>query len=122
MNPLEFNKTYRTRTLNLASIIIQFYSSINSKNEAIRIIGKQLMRSSTSVGANFRAACVARSNRERFAKLSIVVEEADETLYWLELIVEGNLLSKNSVANLMKETDEIVAMTVSSIKTLRKKS
>ncbi|MGA2467480.1 MAG: four helix bundle protein [Thermodesulfobacteriota bacterium] len=81
-----------------------------------RVIGKQLIRSGTSVGANYRSACKGRSKAEFAAKLGIVEEEADETAYWLELIVEGGLLEKNLVEPLLKEANEIVAIMASSRK------
>jgi len=86
---------------------------------AAAVIGKQVLRSGTSVGANYRAACRARSTADMIAKLKIVEEEADETLYWLELLVEAEIVPQNRLESLIKETDEIVAMTVSSILTLR---
>jgi four helix bundle protein len=78
-----------------------------------------LLRSATSVGANYRAACRGRSTAEKISKLKIVEEEADETHYWLELLVEAELVAETRLQDLMKETDEIVAMTVASLKTLR---
>ncbi len=80
-------------------------------------IGKQIVRSGMSVGANYRAACRGRSKAEFIAKLGIVVEEADETCFWLELIIEGNLLPENRVRPLLKEANELTAIFVSSIKT-----
>lgn len=85
------------------------------------IYGKQLIRSSSSVGANYRAVCRAKSQADMINKLKIVEEEADETLYWLEIIIESGLLPENSVSDLMKETDEILSMVVASLRTLRKK-
>ena len=82
-----------------------------------RAIGGHLVRAGTSVGANYRAACRGRSKAEFEAKLGIVVEEADESAYWLELIIEGNLLSKNRVASLVKEAEELAAIMVASIQT-----
>jgi len=71
---------------------------------------RQLLRSATSVGANYRAACRARSAAEFYAKLSIVIEEADETLYWLELLEESGTSTKNAVASITKEAAEIVSV------------
>jgi four helix bundle protein len=79
-----------------------------------RAIGQQLVRSGTSIGANYRAACRARSRAEFIAKLGIVVEEADESAYWLELAIDGGLLHRQRVESLLKETDELVAIVVSS--------
>lgn len=88
---MNFNEDLRNRTKIFAVRIIKMYS-ILKKTDEIRIIGKQLLRSGTSVAANFRAVCRARSDKERFAKLSIVVEEADETLFWLEILEETELI------------------------------
>ncbi len=75
----------------------------------------------TSVGANYRAACKGKSKADFIAKLGIVEEEGDETMYWMELLIEAGLVPAARLSNLMKEADEIVTMTVSSIKTLRAK-
>ena len=88
-------------------------------NKTADVIGRQILRSATSVGANYRAACRAKSTADMIAKLGIVEEEADETLYWLELLVEMELVPETRLSSLIQETDEIIAMTVSSIKTLR---
>jgi four helix bundle protein len=108
------------RTKDLAIRIIKLVEALpNSPTGSV--IGKQLLRSGTSVGANYRAACRARSTADMIAKLKIVEEEADETLYWLELLVEADIVPETRLASLMAETDEILSMTVASIKTLRKR-
>jgi len=86
------------------------------------VIGKQVLRSGTSVGANYRAACRARSTAEFIAKLGIVIEEADESAFWLELIIESGMYKKEAIEPLLKETNEIVAIMVSSSNTARKNS
>ena len=100
--------------------MIQVVQSL-PQNQVANVLGKQLIRSGTSVGANYRAACRAKSPADMIAKLSIVEEEADETGYWLELLIEAGLMSKTTLANLIQEADEITAMTVASIRTLRAK-
>ncbi|MFA5210887.1 MAG: four helix bundle protein [Patescibacteria group bacterium] len=85
-------------------------------------ISKQLVRSGTSVGANYRAVCRSRSEADFIAKLGIVIEEADESAFWLELIIENNLLKKELVNPLLKETNEIIAILVSSLKTMKNKN
>lgn len=80
---------------------------------------RQLVRSATSVGANYRAACRAKSERDMLAKLAIVEEEADESVFWLEILTESGLLQESETADFIREADEIVALTVSSIRTLR---
>ncbi|MDD5542409.1 MAG: four helix bundle protein [Acidobacteriia bacterium] len=83
------------------------------------VIGHQLLRSGASVGANYRAACRARSRADFISKMGIVEEEADESLYWMELLVESKILPQEKLGPLMKETDELLAITISSIKTAR---
>jgi len=78
-----------------------------------------LLRSGTSVGANYRAACRGRSTADVLAKLGIVEEEADESVYWMELLLDAAVVPADRLTGLKKEANEIVAMTVASIKTLR---
>jgi four helix bundle protein len=110
--------TYKARTKGLALRTIKLVETL-SRGETARVIGRQLLRSGTSVGANYRAACRARSTADMIAKLGIVEEEADETLYWLELLVKTALMPESRLHALMRETDEILAMAIASIKTLR---
>lgn len=81
-----------------------------------RAIGSQLVRSGTSVGANYRAACRGRSKAEFVAKLGIVIEEADESGYWMELIAEGELLPTSRIESLLDEANQITAIMVASRK------
>jgi len=113
-------KLFQARTKELALRIIKLVEAL-PKNSTASVIGTQLLRSATSVGANYRAACRARSTADMIAKLKIVEEEADETLYWLELLVEAEIVLETRLVPLMTETNEIIAMTVSSINTLRKR-
>jgi four helix bundle protein len=85
------------------------------------LIARQLARCGTSVGANYRSACRAKSTRDFIAKLGIVEEEADESLYWLELIVEAGLMKPRLVEDLMHEGNEIVAIIVATIRSSRRK-
>ncbi len=107
VNKAEFIEEFKNRTKGLAVSVILFYDKM-LKTEASKIIGKQLIRSVTSTAANYRAACIARSNREFFAKMSIVVEEADETLFWLEMLRDTKLVSEADVEPFIKEITEIV--------------
>jgi four helix bundle protein len=113
-------RAFKARTKELALRVIRLVNSL-PRNRTANVIGHQVLRSATSVGANYRAACRAKSVADMIAKLSIVEEEADETLYWLELLVETDLVPKARLRDLMQETDEITAMIVSSIKTLRRR-
>ncbi len=83
------------------------------------VIGKQLLRCGTSVGANYRAACRAKSPADFIAKMGIVEEEADEVVYWIELLVESNLINEPRVADLLDEANQLTAIVVSSIKTAK---
>ncbi len=109
---------FKDRTKHIALRVIRLVESLPNTNSA-QIIGKQLLRSATSVGANYRAACRGKSTADILHKLAIVEEEADESLYWLELLIEANIVPENKLSPLMKDTNEIVAMVVASIKTLR---
>jgi four helix bundle protein len=110
--------TFKLRTKKLAVSIIQLTEKL-PRTRAADIIGRQILRSGTSIGANYRAACRAKSTPDMINKLKIVEEEADETQYWLEILTESVLVSAEQVNSIYKETDEILAMTVASIKTLR---
>lgn len=83
------------------------------------VIARQVLRSATSVGANYRASCRARSLNEVIAKLGIVEEEADETLYWLDLLVASGIAPEERLAAVRRETEEVLAMTVASKRTLK---
>jgi four helix bundle protein len=111
-------EAFKRRTKALGLRVIRLVEAL-PRGRTADVIGRQLLRSATSVGANYRAACRARSRADMIAKLGIVEEEADETLYWLEMLVEADLMPAARVADLMVETDEIIAMTVASIVTLR---
>lgn len=111
-------KTFKTRTKKLAVAVIKEVDKL-PRSLASDVIGKQLIRSGTSIGANYRAACRAKSSADMINKMKVVEEESDETEYWLELLVEAELVPQSQIARIYKETDEILAMTVSSIKTLR---
>jgi four helix bundle protein len=116
MNQQEF----KDRTKQLAIRTIKVVESLPQTTTA-QVIGKQVLRSATSVGANYRAACRVKSTPDMLYKLAIVEEEADETSYWLELLVETEIVSAVRLKNLMSEVDQITAMIVSSIRTLRQK-
>jgi four helix bundle protein len=108
----------KRRTKEFAKRIIGFCRTLPNNREG-RLIGNQLFKSGTSVAANYRAACRGRSRADFIAKLGIVEEEADETLFWLEIINEMEIGDTDLVQSLMAESDEIIAIMVSSIKTAR---
>jgi four helix bundle protein len=112
------SKEFALRVMRLCEALPKTYTG--------ETVGRQLLRSATSVAANYRAACRGRSKAEFSAKLGIVIEEADESLFWLEIIVESNLLPKERVADLLREANELTAIFVSSrittIKNLKSKT
>jgi four helix bundle protein len=109
---------FKDKTKQIALRIVRLIESLPSTPTA-QIIGKQILRSATSIGANYRAACRAKSTADLLHKLAIVEEESDETLYWLELMIESGLVPEKKLVDLTKDINSIVAMTVASIKTLR---
>ena len=108
----------KQRTRAFALRVVHLVESLPPSRTA-DVIGKQLLRCGTSVGANYRASCRAKSSADFIAKMGIVEEEADETIYWIELLVESGLLKKSRVAELLDEANQIVAIVASSIRTAR---
>ena len=106
----------KERTKQFALRVIKLTQSLPNDRTAMTL-GNQLLRSGTSVGANYRAACRARSDAEFRAKLGIVEEEGDESIYCMELLSDAGFLPAKRLEDLMKEADELVAITVASIKT-----
>lgn len=111
-------KTFKARTKKLAVAIIKQVDKL-PRSLASDVIARQVLRSGTSIGANYRAACRAKSTPDMINKLKIVEEESDETAYWLEILVESGLVQREQAADIYMETNEILAMTITSIKTLR---
>ena len=108
----------KDRTKKFAIDVVRFCSSLPEKQE-FWVIGKQLIRAATSVGANYRASQRAQSKRAFIAKLSIVEEEADESLYWMELLEELGLEQRTELRRLKNEADQLVAIIVTSKKSAR---
>ena len=108
------------RTKQFALRVIRVVQSLPERNRAAEVIGRQLLRASTSVGANYRAACRAKSRADFIHKLGTVEEEADESLYWMELLIESGLIGAEKLKSLMQEGDEILAIVVASINTARR--
>lgn len=115
MTSAEFKK----RTKAFALRVIRLVDSLPNSRTA-RAIGGQLLRAGTSVGANYRAACRARSTADFAAKMGIVEEECDESAYWMELLIDAGIMKEARIAGLLREADEILSMVVSSIKTSRR--
>ena len=110
----------KQRTKEFALRIIRLVESL-PRGKITDVIGKQLLRSGTSVGANYRSACRAKSTADFISKMGTVEEEADESIYWMELLIEAGLINKDEVDELLDEADQIVAIIVSSIKTARER-
>ena len=114
------NDNLKQRTKAFALRIIKLVESL-PKTQTARVIGDQLLRSGTSVPANYRAACRARSNAEFIAKLGIVEEETDESVFWIEMLIDSNLVKQELVSDLMDEGSQLTAIWVTSINTARGK-
>jgi len=110
----------RKRTKEFALRVIRLANGLPNTAEG-RVIRDQLLRAGTSVGANYRAAQRAKSTADFINKMGTVEEEIDESMYWMELIVEAGLMTEERISDLYKEADQILAMTVASIKTARKR-
>jgi four helix bundle protein len=115
MNPEEL----KTRTQQFALRVIRLAESM-PRGRTADVLGKQLLRSATSVGANYRAACRARSRADFISKIAVAEEEADESLYWLELISESEIMKADRLAGLIKEADELTAILTAAGKTARR--
>jgi four helix bundle protein len=108
----------KQRCKQFAIRLIRLFRSL-PRNDAARIIGRQLLRSATSVAANYRAVCRARTRAEFIAKMGVVVEEADETVFWLELLVESSIFPAEKMAAVLKEANELLAIFAASQRTVK---
>jgi four helix bundle protein len=113
------HQALRKRTMEFALRVMRLVDAL-PQSRASEVIGRQLIRSATSVFANYRATKRARSNAECIAKMGVVEEEADESEGWLELIVQSKLMDKRQVAPLLTEAGELTAIAVASIKTAKR--
>jgi len=111
----------RLRTKSFALRIINLYSSL-PRNTVGRIIGQQLLRSGTSVGANYREACRARSNAEFISKMGLCLSELDETSYWLELIVDAKIFPSLKLRQLISECNELIAIFTTVVISMKQKN
>ena len=108
----------KKRTKAYANRIVKLFSAL-ARDWVAQTLGKQLLRSGTSVGTNYRAVCRAKSNLDFINKLRIVEEECDESLFWMELLVDNNLVKPSRLGALMKEANELLSIFVASAKTAR---
>lgn len=114
------NRDLRTRTKEYALRIIRVYASLPKTTEP-QIIGKQMLRSGTSAGAHYREADRGKSTPDFISKMEGGLQELDETAYWLELLVEGGFVPAKKLSDLLKETNELIAIFVASVKTAKKR-
>jgi four helix bundle protein len=112
------NEELSARTKQFALRVIKMFAKL-PKGPVAEVLGKQVLRSSTGVAANYREACRARSHAELGAKLGVVEHELDETQLWLELLVESGTVPKPKMGLLLRETEELLCIVVASIKTLK---
>jgi four helix bundle protein len=119
MNEQPVCEPLKNRTKQFAMRVIKLVDALPRRKSA-DVIGRQLLRSATSVGANYRSAKRARSTAEFCSKMGIVEEEADESQYWLELISESGLVAPGRLQALLNEIDQIIAMVVASLRTAKK--
>ena len=113
------NENLKKRTRQFALDVIKLVEKL-PQNQTCRILGNQLLRAGTSVGANYRAACRAKSTADFISKMGTVEEESDESGYWMELLVDSGKLKPAEASSLIKEAGELTAITVASINTARK--
>ena len=117
----DFRVMMQQRTKQFALRIIKLYQALPKTDEA-QILGKQILRAGTSVGSNYRAACRSRSVKEFYSKVSIVIEEADESMFWLELLIESGIVKASLLRDLISENEEIVKILVTARKNTPRKS
>jgi four helix bundle protein len=118
MDRLEQAKQLQDRTKKFAVRIIKAFTAL-PKNEAAHVVGRQFLRSGTSLAANYRAACRARSAADFISKIAVVTEETDETLFWFELLIESKLINARVIQPLMSECDELLKIFSASLTTAK---
>jgi four helix bundle protein len=118
MNMLDQAEAMKLRTKQFAIRIVSVVRSLPRTREG-DVIGKQLLRCGTAVAANYRAVCRSRSKAEFISKISIVIEEADETVFWLELLADTEVVSPEKLRFLLKEANELLAICAASLRTAK---
>jgi four helix bundle protein len=118
MGPTVNLEAMKGRTKQFALCVIRLCRTLPQSPEA-RIISRQLLRSATSVGANYRAVCRARSTADFTSKLGLVLEETDETLFWLELLVDAGVARREQINVLLDEANQLVSIFVASLRTVK---
>jgi four helix bundle protein len=118
MNKLDQASALQTRTKQFAIRVVHVVRALPSSREG-NVLGNQLLRSGTAVAANYRAVCRARSKAEFIAKMGIVVEEADETIFWLEMLADTAVVKSERLVDLLKEANELLAICAASLRTAK---
>jgi len=116
------SEAMRVRTKQFGGSIVRFFVSLDKKREELRVLGKQLLRAGTSVGANYREASRARSESEFGAKIELCVQEADETQYWLELLRDDCGSKSEALEKLWTEADELICIFVTMSKNTKRRA
>jgi four helix bundle protein len=114
------HRNLQLRTKQFALEVIKFCESL-AKDETSKVLGRQLLRSGTSVGANYRAVCRAKSRADFISKFGNVLEEADESAFWIELLLDAGKAKAEQTGRLLREANELVAIAISSMNTARGK-
>ncbi|MCX6972671.1 MAG: four helix bundle protein [Verrucomicrobia bacterium] len=120
MNSEERKRELRKRTKVFAGSVVRFFIALDLRREELRILGKQLVRAGTSVGANYRVASRARSDAEFIAKIELCTSEADETQFWLELLRDDCGINSTLTDLIWKEADELIAIFVTMSKNTKR--
>ncbi len=106
----------RTRTKGFGLRVIKVYTALDKRNQVQQVIGRQLLRSGTSVGAQYREACRARSDAEFISKMNSGLQELDETAYWFELLIDSQSIADAKLRPLLQEADELIAIFITCVK------
>ena len=118
MNKLDQASALQTRTKQFAIRVVHVVRALPTSREG-NVLGNQLLRSGTAVAANYRAVCRARSKAEFISKMGIVVEEADESIFWLEMLAETGVVKHERLVDLLKEANELLAICAASLRTAK---
>jgi four helix bundle protein len=113
------NEDLRQRTKRFSLRVIKVFAALDSRDNVQQVLGRQMLRSGTSVGAQYRESCRARSKAEFISKVTSALQELDETAYWFELLVESQSLPQRRLTSLMKEAEELMAIFFASIRTAK---
>jgi four helix bundle protein len=118
MNKLDQASALQTRTKQFAIRVVHVVRAVPSSREG-NVLGNQLLRCGTAVAANYRAVCRARSKAEFISKMGIVVEEADETIFWLEILADTGVVKPERLVDLLNEANELLAICAASLRTAK---